>query len=182
MAIDPNTIDAAEDVDQLRHTAGRSFNAFAKASIRAMKKKNFDRGDFLIAVFTAIRFGESAYQKSKAKFVRMAAEISRDIAKQIQKNPEKLRDVEKIRKMGELLLRLDEEQAIERRKADMMTRWIRGTYSEVTKVERSIANDIGRYNLSRERMMLKMKQKNANDNQKRMQQPANDNLKYRKTG
>ena len=160
--VDVNTIDSTESIKQLRTTARRSFNVFAKASIRAMSKKIYDRGNFLKAVFSAIRVGESAYQKSKAQFVRMISEICTSIAQQIQKNPaEKQQDLKKISELKKLLLVLDDEQAIERRKADMMTRWIRGTYSEVMKIENKITGNVVRFNQSQQRTQ----QKAANDNQ-----------------
>ena len=161
--VDVNTIDSAESIKQLRTTARRSFNVFAKASIKAMGKKIYDRGEFLKAVFSAVRVGESAYQKSKAQFVRMVSEICTSIAQQIQQNPaEKQQDLKKISELKKLLLVLDDEQAIERRKADMMTRWIRGTYSEVMKIENKITGRVVNYNQSQQKMM---QQNAANDNQ-----------------
>ncbi|MBI2135195.1 hypothetical protein HYU09_04330 [Candidatus Woesearchaeota archaeon] len=160
--INPNTIAAAESPEQLRSTGIRVYKIFVKASKRFMSKKIYDRGNFLKAVFTGIRFGESAYQKSKAKFIRMISnEICQSIAQQFQqkKTPEeKQQELEKIKRLKDLLLVLDQEQAIERRKADMMTRWIRGTYSEVTKIEKSLTGDFEAYKQWRQKMISRMQQ------------------------
>ena len=163
--INPNTIDAAESLEQLRTSGIRFYKIFVKASKRAIGKKVYERDNFLKAVFTGIRFGESAYQKSKAKFIRMISnEICQSIAQQFQQKrtpEEKQRELEKIKRLKELLLALDQEQAIERRKADMMTRWIRGTYSEVTKIEKSLTGNLEEYTQWRQKMIAQMQQKQA---------------------
>ena len=69
--------------------------------------------------------------------------------------------MEKIKRLKDLLLVLDQEQAIERRKADMMTRWIRGTYGEVTKIEKSLTGNLEEYTQWRQKMIAQMQQKQA---------------------